>query len=461
MRITNKMLSNTFLSDMRNNLENIKKLQEQMTSGKEIRRPSDDPLRVARAMNLHTDIAENKQYNQNISDTINWLDTTDTALGQVGDVLHRVRELLISAGNAGYSSSERRAIKDEINEKVGEISQILNTNFDGKYVFGGTRGTTKPVDVVGGINYKDALKVKINIDDLNSSLKSNDVKIELKNSGTVVQTITLPKDTSGKKFKNVTELANEINKQINTSGQPFENKLKAVPVISEGSITFVYDKSKLSTGDPEKIDISSGISELNGKEIKKAEVIDSGNTNIFYNKREGGTLKTTDDPNTDDGKQYNMINKKLTVQISQGVKMDYNVCATEVLEFTNEKGESLDLREVLRGITNHLDGKDSDGTALDENAIKDLVNGDLQKLTDAMNNVLKIRSEVGAKQNRMDSAHEKNTDANFNMTEILSKTEDIDITEKTMEFAVMQTVYLASLQTSARVIQPSLLDYLR
>ena len=54
----------------------------------------------------------------------------------------------------------------------------------------------------------------------------------------------------------------------------------------------------------------------------------------------------------------------------------------------------------------------------------------------------------------------RNVDQNFNMTEILSKTEDIDITEKTMEYATMQTIYMASLQTSAKVLQPSLLDYL-
>lgn len=84
----------------------------------------------------------------------------------------------------------------------------------------------------------------------------------------------------------------------------------------------------------------------------------------------------------------------------------------------------------------------------------------MQNITETISNLLKIRSEVGAKQNRMDSAKEKNTDATFNMTEILSKTEDIDITEKTMEYANMQTVYLASLQTSAKVLQPSLIDYL-
>ena len=50
---------------------------------------------------------------------------------------------------------------------------------------------------------------------------------------------------------------------------------------------------------------------------------------------------------------------------------------------------------------------------------------------------------------------------NYNMTEVLSKTEDIDVTEQVMEYSVMQTVYMASLQTSAKVIQPSLLDYIR
>ncbi len=85
---------------------------------------------------------------------------------------------------------------------------------------------------------------------------------------------------------------------------------------------------------------------------------------------------------------------------------------------------------------------------------------DLTGIKAAMTNVLKLRSEVGAKQNRMESAEARNTDANFNMTEILSTTEDIDITEKAMEYATMQTIYMASLQTSAKVLQPSLLDYL-
>ena len=61
----------------------------------------------------------------------------------------------------------------------------------------------------------------------------------------------------------------------------------------------------------------------------------------------------------------------------------------------------------------------------------------------------------------MESAKERNIEENFNMTEILSEVEDIDFTENSMESYVMQTVYMASLQASARIIQPTLMDYIR
>lgn len=108
MRITNRMLSTNFLGDMRRNLNNMQKLQSQLSSGKEIRKPSDNPFKVARSMQLNTDIQANKQYNENIKDTLNWLDATDTALDQVTNVFQRVRELMVSAGNAAYGSDEKK-----------------------------------------------------------------------------------------------------------------------------------------------------------------------------------------------------------------------------------------------------------------------------------------------------------------------------------------------------------------
>ncbi len=331
MRITNSMMSKNFLRDVNRNQNNLKTINNQLTSGKEFRRPSEDPFKVARSMQLHGDIGTNKQYNQNIKDTVSFLDTTDTALNQVNNVFQRVRELMVSAGNAAYGDDEKRAIKDEINEKVNEISQILNTSFDGKYIFGGTKGSSKPV-------------------------------------GSMEDTVTK-------------------NNIIHLSGR-----------------------------DGEVLDINS-----TEEDIKN---------------------------------QINMIGGNLNTEISQGVKVEYNVSATDVLMFENLEGKSINVMNLFKDITNNLD------SAITVES-KKVTNENLKDMDAVISNLLKIRSEVGSKQNRMESAQEQNEAENFNMTGILSQTEDIDFAEKTIEASVMQSVYMAALQTSAKVIQPSLMDFLR
>lgn len=353
MRVTNKMLSTNFLRDMRNNLGNMRDLQSQLTSGKEIRRPSDNPFKVARSMQLYSDIGANKQYNENIKDTLNWLDTTDTALEKAGNTLQRVRELLVSAGNAAYGEGEKRAIKDEINQKVGELAQILNTNFDGRYIFGGTKGTSKPVEALE--------------DD--------------KGNTRIVY-----------KAKDGNYLNEDGEKLLIENG-----KLKANP---DGSLA---KDSSVTPGDAQKYK-----------------------------------------------DEFKHLSEDLVVEISQGVTMEYNVASRDIMEFSQGK----DLMELLSDITSNLSSTNPDD-------IKELTGENLDDITKAIDNLLKLRSEVGAKQNRMEAAKDQNSEENFNLTDILSKTEDIDFTEKIMEYSMMQTVYIASLQTSAKVIQPSLLDYLR
>ncbi|MBU3142349.1 flagellar hook-associated protein FlgL [Clostridium sp. CF012] len=337
MRVTNKMLSNNFLRDMRTNLDNLRTLQNQTASGKQIRKASDDPFKASRIMQMHSEIDANKQYNSNIKDSTKWLDTTDAALGQAGKVVGRIEELLISVGDPGYNVDQRKAIKDEINEKIAEFSQIVNTTFDGKYIFGGTRGTTKPTDAIR------------------------------------VTTPTIP------------------------------------PTIPPTTTT---------------------------------------NTQLIYSKNGGGTLDIINEP----GKtEYDQIRSKLLVEVSQGVTMDYNTTAAEVINYGAGTNNLMDL---FKNITSHLD-------STVPGDVEKLTTTDLQGIKDSMTNILKLRTQAGAKQNRMESAENRNIEANFNMTEILSSVEDIDIAEKTMEYATMQTVYAASLQTSARVLMPSLLDYLR
>jgi len=425
----------------------MQRIQTQLTTGKEFKRPSDDPFKVARSMQLYSDIDANKQHNENVKDAINWLDTSDTALGQANNVFQRVHELMISAGNGSYSDDERRAVKDEINEIISEFSQILNTSFDGKFIFGGSRGTVKPTDVSGGIQYQNTPVVKVN--DLNSW---EEKVITITDGANNVQ-VTMPKD-----INSVHDIANKINDTL--KGTALENKIDVKSNFNEKSLTFIVDEkitedisvnTDTSTTAKDVPDISSRPGMF--KPVTKTKKVDSGNTKIEYFSNENAEV-------TDSEKK--MIGSKLNVEISTGVTVGYNVTATEILEFKNGEGETRNAMDILNSLVNHLDGKTADGAEESSiDSLEELLKGDLQDVKDILENLTKLRSRVGAMQNRMESAKVRNEEENFNIKEILSKTEDIDIAEKTMEYATMQTVYLASLQTSAKVIQPSLIDYLR
>lgn len=455
LRVTNKMLSNNYLRDMNTNLENMQTLQKQLASGKKFSKPSDDPFNVARSMQLNTQINANTQYNKNITNVVNWLDTTDTALGQVGNVFQSIREKLVSAGNAAYSSDERSSIKDEINEKVGQLSQILNTSFDGEYIFGGTQGSSKPIKTIEDASGNN----KIVYSDKNGNeLKMLEpVQIDEKTASslsTITFNVTKEGETTPQSYKieleqladdaTISDVISNINDAINSytddNGETFP--LKDQIRISEsdnGEIEFTSLSEDAITISDADVTNSSDISDIKGKELANF--------------------------------QLDTLAASRQTEISQGVTIQYNVSVSDIMEF----GDS-NLSDLLNKIVNHLSGKietkDSDGNLLKDSngniiyedneakATKALTNDDLTALDSAISNLLKVRSEVGAKQNRMESAQEQNEQTNLDLTEILSKTEDIDITEKTMEYATMQTVYLAALQTSAKIIQPTLMDYM-
>lgn len=450
MRVTNSMLASTFLTDMNRNLNNLQTLQQQMTSGKEDRLPSDDPFKVARSMQLHTDINTNKQYNKNIEDTINFLDITDMALNQSTNMMQRVNELLVSAGNAAYASSERLAIKDEINQKIAELSQILNTSFDGKYIFSGSNGTTKPIRTTGGVNYSNTTSIKI---DTNEEQIKNwkNVKLTIENPSDPNKNFDLDMATLTNKA-NLDDLAFKINTEINKSGVIKDGSFKVVTNNKDGCLLFVNETGEELSVKLSKNDSSLATAVLPSDIVGKIIITES-------KKNDNGNIKL--EYNTDDGKANENLSENLMVEISQGVIINYNVTAVDVLNFQDKDGNNKNLIEVLQSITNHLDGNNSEGNATDSEAIIKLLTDDIVSLKGAMENILRVRAEVGSKENRMDSARDRNIEQNFNLTEILSKTEDIDITEKTMQYAVLQSVYLASLQTSAKILQPTLMDYIR
>lgn len=82
-------------------------------------------------------------------------------------------------------------------------------------------------------------------------------------------------------------------------------------------------------------------------------------------------------------------------------------------------------------------------------------------MDDELGNLLRVRAGLGARMNRVELTANRLEDDNVNFTKLMSKNEDVDIAESIMRLQNEENVYRASLATGARVIQPSLVDFLK
>lgn len=409
-RVTQNMLVSNYLLNTNRNLSNMQNMQSQLSTGKEITKPSQNPYKATRIMQLYTEIDSNKQFNENIKDSSNWLDATDTALGQAENILARIRELQVSAGNGTYKENERLAIQVEIKQKSEELIQVLNTNFDGAYIFGGTKSETKPVvkGASGEIRYSDK--------DGNAIYKvTSGIKIDF--TSTKIENST-----------NTTKVDNAINSTApnNTVISLSNGHVITFDNTGYNSPSNAASKALWST--------TEGFSENDFNEIVAATTTASSSVN--------------------------QISSELKTEVSEGVLLGYNISASEILEY----GTGKSVTDVLNKIINNLEPKGNQITNIDgtvETSDPKKVSGELlTEMDKIISNLLNKRSKVGVLSNRMESSQIRNEADNESMTDILSKTEDIDFAEKMMEYSVLQTVYQASLQVSGKVLPVTLMNYL-
>lgn len=278
----------------------MEKYQNQLSSGKKITKPSDDPVTVVRGMVYRSSLNDIDQYKRNAADGTSWLTTTDDALNEVTSVVQRVRELTVQGINGTNDPSARNAIAAEINQLKDHLGEVANTDIAGKYVFAGTDVKTPPYRA----DPNDANSQK---SFLNTNSKSLKVQV---------------------------------------------GQASSIPINIPG-------------------------------------------TNVFNNDKNGGIFKVLD-----------------------GIIADFN----------SPNGSTRD----------HL--------------------AELDKQID---NILEQRSEVGARMNRLDLSASRLDGLEVSTTSLLSKEEDADISQVITDLKTQESVQSAALSTGARIIQPSLVDFLK
>jgi flagellar hook-associated protein 3 FlgL len=154
MRVTSGMSQRHVLADLRRVQERLANAQSQVSSGKRIEKPSDDPLGAERAMRLNDKLESTSAYRTAVDESRSWLDATDSALDSLNQIVQHVRELTLQAANGSTSDAGRQAIKQQIDQLTEEAKSTLNSAYDGRYVFSGTKTDTPPYSAATGDAYQ-------------------------------------------------------------------------------------------------------------------------------------------------------------------------------------------------------------------------------------------------------------------------------------------------------------------
>ena len=145
-RITNNMMSRSVLSDLNDIATKQAQTRREMSSGKAITQPSDDPYAAGRALSLRSELAGIKQHERNVEEAQGWMTVTSTALSQITDMAQTARQLVVQGSTDTLPQESRNAIADQIDQLIAGMKQEANATYDGRYVLGGSRTNTPPYD---------------------------------------------------------------------------------------------------------------------------------------------------------------------------------------------------------------------------------------------------------------------------------------------------------------------------
>jgi flagellar hook-associated protein 3 FlgL len=153
MRVSNDTLRSAFLAALDDARRRVVETQQQVSTGRRINTPSDDPVAAARVAHLDSSLSRLDQYEANATFARNQLGLEEESLNQAIDYLQRIRELTLQANNASVSAGDRRVIATEIRQHRDALLALANTtDVDGRHLFSGYSEATTPFTIAAGGN---------------------------------------------------------------------------------------------------------------------------------------------------------------------------------------------------------------------------------------------------------------------------------------------------------------------
>ena len=155
MRVTNNMIANNTVFNMQRSISRLLDLQVQLSTGRQINKPSDDPIGVQRDLNYRTELAKNAQYQNNNQQALTWMQNYDSSLSDLKDLYSNANEIAIAMANGTYDDITREGSAEEIASILEQMVQLANNEQEGRFIYSGYRTDQKPLILSSnGVVYK-------------------------------------------------------------------------------------------------------------------------------------------------------------------------------------------------------------------------------------------------------------------------------------------------------------------
>ncbi len=398
MRISTSQIFTQGLDAILKQQSSAARTQIEVATGKRILTASDDPTGATKALNKRDMLAQTEQYELNIMSARNSIVLEESVLGNVSDVLQRVRELAVGANNGTLTDEERFVMAVELDERLNELLALANTRAsNGEYIFSGFQARTRSFTPNSGSGF-----------DYNGDEGQRHLRVS--------PSLQIP----------VTDSGAEIFRDIRT-----------------GNGTFTVSASALNMG--------SGVMD-NGSVMDPTLWIPDTYSVTFitpnsYEVRDGGGgLVTSGTYVVNDTINFSGIEVRITGAPASGDS------------FSIEPSQNQDMFTTVSDLITALRIPVSDDADLA--AVTQGVNRALINLDQVLNKVTGTRSEIGARLNVLDDQSNLNAGMSVQLQQSISDIEDVDLAEAVSRLNRQLLALEVAQQSFARIQNLSLFQFI-
>lgn len=509
MRITNKMMTNNVLHNINNNKNLLSTLENQYSTGKKIQKPSDDPIIAVRALKLRTNLSEITQYTEkNIPDALSWMDTTESSLDVINDILRQMNTYCNQGANDTLTAEDRNSIVENLEQLKQHIYQEGNSNYAGRYVFSGYKTDTPLVFNEPTNEYTYRITEPLCGDDISAEYKIvNNVNInDFDKNNPDAFDKTMPNQIQYYRMRlgyaNLEPGASLTYTDGSTDAEGYYNKID-IPIVEkemkdadayqpgDDEVYFIRETGELIYGKnvyekvrkSEHIDVTYSKKEFQINDLRPehyfnctrtsedgTEVLNFEKMDLNYNEKETFGAKKGQEI------QYEVnFNQKLTINTQGdeafthdiGRAIDDIINAVNDVKETEEKMAEVDKmledtnltpeqKKALEGIKEQLTSEFTLRTDIMQAAFA----GGLSDTVEMQDKVNVAVSDLGGRYNRLLLTQSRLGDQQVDFEDLLSSNEDVDLVDTIIKYTSAETIYNSSLSAASKLVQTSLLDFL-